>query len=87
MGVVNMPATLRLLVCVEAEKNPDGLPPIRAVPRGIEEPQVKHHMLAVIRGERLARRWFVKECWCWLGHFSPEFSRSAFANRHTNHIS
>lgn len=54
MGVMNPPSTLGVSVWIKAEKNMDGLPPIGAVHRSVEQAQIELHVLAIICREHRA---------------------------------
>lgn len=51
---VNPAAALRVMPGIEPEQQLDDLAPVGAIAFGIDESQVKHHMLVVVRGQRIA---------------------------------
>ena len=61
---VNFAAPLRVVIRVQSEQDLHGLAPIGSVPVGIEEAQIKRHMLTIIGREFLALRRFIQEWRC-----------------------
>src|SRR5690606_37558467 len=56
MGVVDMARAVRLAVWIEAEQDRDGLAPVGAIGRRVEQPHIELHVLTVIGRERRALR-------------------------------
>lgn len=69
MRIVQVSAGCGVEIWVEAEQNLNHLAPIGAVARGIEQAQIKDHMLSVIFSECLARWRLVQKL---RHHVSPE---------------
>ena len=83
MGVVDMARAIRIAVRIEAEQDRDGLAPVGAVGRRIEQAHVELHVLTVIGRERRALRRFIEELY--LRHPSPQShtisARAPFVNQ------
>lgn len=83
MGVVDMARAVRLALGIEAEQDRDGLAPVGAVGRRVEQAHVELHVLTVIGRERRALRRFIEKLY--LRHLSPQSlnitARVPFVNR------
>ncbi len=61
MGVMDMAAPLIIDIGVQAEQDLHSLAPIGPIPIRVKEPQIKLHVLTIIRRERLALRRLVQK--------------------------
>lgn len=73
MRVVNAARTLRLGVGINLENHVDGLAPIGAISRRVEDAHIFLHMRAIVVGQLRAVRWRIKEVrLCHCAQFAPE---------------
>lgn len=80
VSFVNVTASLGITGGVQAEQNLDGFPPIRSVTLGVQKSHIELHVLAIIRRERVAERWFVQKRRYWLSHQATIVARISLVN-------
>ena len=80
MRVMDMAAAQRIASGIEAEKDLDGLSPVGAIARRIQQTKIEDHMLPVIGRERLAGGWLVEEGLRRLFHRATIIAQRTFVN-------
>ncbi len=61
MGFMNRAATLGIAIRIETKQNMHRLAPVSTIAVGVEQSHIELHVLAIVRCERFAERWFVQK--------------------------